>query len=173
MKKAALVFLAVCMIFPLLATWAEPPKEAKADPAVLVTTSQLISLPVADSPLEAQNLAPEAHEVQLPEGFELPAPDAKGQYKRGYFALRLPSETPRQRLMACMAANGGNASLCDVAADIANMKPCLAANADDCPAMEAWTQAMGRVGIYPAPQIPVRASNNSNIRVDRSGKEKD
>ena len=172
MKKAARVVLAACMIFPLLATWAAPPEEA--EPALPVATGELISLPVASSPLEAQNPAPG---MRLPEGFEPLTPEVLRQYRVGTFVSRSPSaspgETPRQRLTVCMAGTGGDASLCDVAADIASMEPCLAANAEDCPAMEAWTHAMGQVGVYPAPQTTTNANIRPAPRVEQRAKEKD
>ena len=147
MKKAALVVLTVCLLFPLLATRAAPPGEAEPAVDAKQISGSVVYL------VEAQDLAPP---VPPPESFELLTPEAQRLYKLRYSPPGSPSsspgETPRQRFTTCMAANGGDASLCDLAADIAHMKPCLAANADDCPAMEAWTHAMGQVGVYPAPQ---------------------
>ncbi len=154
MRKAALVVLTVCLIFPLLAIWAAPPEEP--EPAVL------------------------APGVRLPEDLDLLTPEAQRPGRLWYFVRDPRSaspgwvqiETPRQRLTACLAANGGDASICAAAADIARMKPCLA-GADDCPAIEAWTHAMGQMGVYPAPQTTTRASTRSAIRIERPEKEKD
>ncbi len=56
----------------------------------------------------------------------------------------------------CLA--GDDPSLCDFGAAAARMKPCLAATAEDCPAVEAWTRVFGNPGVVPADPSLIRAA---------------
>ena len=168
MWKAACPILAASLIFPLLASWASPPEEPPAgtwgDPAPVLPgdtdepAAQVASKLIAQlTPVKA---VPE--EGELPEGMvqqlrKLQAQDLEWR--------RFEAPEPARRSV-CLAG-GGDDPLCEVGAAVARMRPCLAAAAIDCPAVEAWREAMGEMGIRPAPLGVTRATVRSATRIER------
>ena len=168
MWKAACLILAASLIFPLLASWASPPEEEPAtawdspaptlpgdtgEPAAQVASQQIARLSLAKA---------------APEEGALPA--ERVQRLRNLQARNLEwrrFEAPAPARGSVCLAGGGGGPLCEVGAAVARMKPCLAADARDCPAVDAWREAMGEMGIRPAPQGMTRAVDRTVTRTER------
>ncbi len=171
MWKAVCLVLAASLIFPLLASWAAPPDDCPPaaawdgpaptlpgdteEPVVQVMSE----LTARFSPAKDDELPPEVVE-------ELMNPHTQYLEWR-----RFETPAPAQRTV-CLASGGGTGdTACDFGAGVARMKPCLAAG--DCPAVEAWRQAMGEMGVRPAPQTLTRASVRSAPKAERPAPKRD
>ncbi len=189
MWKTACLVLAASLIFPLLASWAASPDDPPVvplSPAVPMAPLQN-EMPPASLPGDVEESMIKAvvelmarlssaktqgrSAIELPEAFlDLPAEHQVlvWQYlaEQAMAYQRLEAQSAPRRYGACLAAGGGTGeSTCDFGAAVARMQPCLAAG--DCPAVEAWRQAMGQMGVVPAPQTMTRASDRSSAKIER------
>ncbi len=168
MRKPALLVLAASSILAFLTFGAEAPdglaENLSAEPAgVFASLPEEARGPVhrAISELKAHFASPSGTGpslMELPKALaDLPPEQQElvwrylGAWARAQWDLER-SPAPR-RFNACLA--GGGDPLCDFGAAVSRMKPCLAAG--ECPAVEAWRQAMGRMGVMPAPRTMIRA----------------
>ncbi len=179
MWKAACLVLAASLIFPLLASWASPPDEAPAAawdgpaPTLPGDTDEPVVQVMSD--LKAR-FSPASDDDELSEEQIQELMNLHTQY---LVWRHLESPAPARKSV-CLAASGTGVatkgrqpgdSICDFGAAVTRMQPCLAAG--DCPAAEAWRQAMGEMGVRPAPQGLTRASVRSSIRVERPEQKED
>ncbi len=148
MSKPTCVALAI-LILPLLASATSPPASEEPDVREVGTGTtaepELVAVPGATFRVPL-TVAGQQFTVELPGGFRQLKPEQR-RTLRTYLERRAPVAGNS----FCLA---GDPSLCGFGAAAAHMKPCLAANASDCPAFEAWTEVFGDPGIVPAdPEI--------------------
>lgn len=150
MWKAALVILAASLIFPLLVSWAATPDPAPV-PLLVGAGNTSVGVFSADS-------------SELPEELQ----DLSQEQKIEALLKQLEWQRPWvDQWTTCLAGD----SKCEAAAAVTGMKPCLAAG--DCPAAEAWEEAMGEIGVRPAPQTMTRANIRLSLPIERPEPEKD
>ncbi len=161
MWKTALLVLAVSLLFPLLASRAAPPEDCPpaldqgaCEPAIEAAAELLAQLPPAN-PEDDQ-------EAELQE-------ELMNLHTQYLAWRRLQQPEPALRSTVCLAGSGD--SICAVAAEVARMRPCLTAS--DCPAARAWEEAMGQMGVRPAPRTMTRASVQPAPEIDRPEHEHD
>ncbi len=181
MSRNTCLILAASLIFPLLAFSAAQPEQAPAAP------SEEAETPIAGDPGNRANAvllelllrfaiaeAKGSGMVEMPEAFHDLAPDQQ-QYVREALADQLRverdlEELNRDRQRGLCLAGRSSGSLCEFGESVARMEPCLAAG--DCPAVEAWKQTVGEMGIVPAPQTMTSVSSRSAPSVERPGDER-
>ncbi len=180
MWKTACLILAAGLIFPLLAFSAAQPDEPPAVPPeedipaasgdVQESVTKVLSELMARLNARGGNL------VEMPDSFnDLTLEQQRFVWQvleqRASAERYLEEQRALRQRSVCLAAGEPGDSLCAAAAAITRMEPCLAAG--DCPAVEAWEQAMGQMGIVQAPQTMTRASERPATRVDRPEPGKD
>ena len=138
MRRTAGIVLAASLMIPLLAARAESPEPAPTEHAVLVTTSELVSLPESEQPLEVINLAPGV-ETLAPEDSHVPE---KLRWQVLEQRRRASSRFPGG---PCLAAGDQGDDFCAAAARISHSRP--------------WQQVMGIPGLRPAPRSMVWAAD--------------
>ncbi len=165
MWRNACLVLAASLIFPLAFSAAQPeePPAVPSDEVVGHAKKQanevLLELLLRFAIAEGKG----SGLVEMPEAFHDLSPDQQ-RYVREALADQLRverdlDEPSRDHQRGLCLAGRGSGSLCEFGESVARMEPCLAAG--DCPAVEAWKQTVGQMGIVQAPQTMTSVSTES------------
>lgn len=148
MWKPALLVLAASLLFPLMATWASPPDaDHPAPPAQddkLILTQRLLA------------------QLQSASGEE-------AEPEEGWVELRALRLEPTWTGFYCFATSDD--PRCADAAELVGLSPCLTTS--DCPAARAWEEAMGQMGVRPAPRAVIPAFILPSFEIEQPELEQD